>query len=350
MSEQRFRNVLRGYDPIEVDAVVAKLQQSLEDSSRDAGEATVAVTKLESQVSTMQSELARARQAVATLRSDQESAPAAPTFADLGQRIGSMLTLAQEESQERIQKAHVEAGQIVSDAQREAEVARNGADRYASDVSSKADAEGLRLIESARRQANDILDHADREASARRGEAEAYFEEQQARSAAAAADFEQTLAVRRDKASADFATQMEQQEQALAAATEQRAAVEADAQTILAEAKAHAETVIANSQQEASTMVEDARLKADRIRRETERELAAITARRDSINTQLANVRQMLATLGGNVGLSALIGEPVAVPQEHPLPSPVDMPAIESQAVQADGVDVGYSSEHVPVN
>lgn len=63
------------------------------------------------------------------------------------------------------------------------------------------------------------------------------------------------------------------------------------------------------AQAEATTTLEDARNKSDRIKRETERELAAITARRDSINTQLSNVRQMLATLGGAAGLSALMGD-----------------------------------------
>jgi hypothetical protein len=45
--------------------------------------------------------------------------------------------------------------------------------------------------------------------------------------------------------------------------------------------------------------VSAAREKAERIRRDSERELSAATARRDSITSQLSNVRQMLATLGG---------------------------------------------------
>ncbi len=39
--------------------------------------------------------------------------------------------------------------------------------------------------------------------------------------------------------------------------------------------------------------------RADRIRDESERELAAHIQRRNAINAQLTNVRQMLATLGG---------------------------------------------------
>jgi hypothetical protein len=46
-------------------------------------------------------------------------------------------------------------------------------------------------------------------------------------------------------------------------------------------------------------MIAEAKATAERIRSESERELAAATQRRDSINAQLTNVRQMLATLTG---------------------------------------------------
>ena len=48
----------------------------------------------------------------------------------------------------------------------------------------------------------------------------------------------------------------------------------------------------------------EAKTTAERIRADTERELAAATQRRDSINSQLANVRQMLATLTGTAPFS----------------------------------------------
>ncbi len=50
-------------------------------------------------------------------------------------------------------------------------------------------------------------------------------------------------------------------------------------------------------------MLESARAHAERIRRESERELAAAMARRDSITSQLSNVRTMLATFGVGVGV-----------------------------------------------
>ena len=71
----------------------------------------------------------------------------------------------------------------------------------------------------------------------------------------------------------------------------------ADAQRIRAEAETSARRMVEDSQKESESIVSQARAHADRIREESDRELVAATQRRDSINAQLTNVRQMLATL-----------------------------------------------------
>jgi vacuolar-type H+-ATPase subunit E/Vma4 len=60
----------------------------------------------------------------------------------------------------------------------------------------------------------------------------------------------------------------------------------------------------ADAERKAEQIVADAMERADRIRAESDRELAAATQRRNAINAQLSNVRQMLATLQG-AGASA---------------------------------------------
>jgi hypothetical protein len=50
------------------------------------------------------------------------------------------------------------------------------------------------------------------------------------------------------------------------------------------------------------------------VRNDSERELAAATQRRDSINAQLTNVRQMLATLSGSA--TGFIVDPI--PDDDP--------------------------------
>ncbi len=302
MTEQpRFRTLRRGgYDPAEVDAHLSRLREALDASRQEAAAATVAVTELQARVSQLESDLGAEQVRVQQLAAAAEDAQSeAPTLADLGGRVTTILTLAQEEADELTSQARAAADQLERDTEAAAAAARTAADQYSADLSSQADSEFTRILESARLQADDILDHADREASARRREAEAHFEQQQARAAEAAADFERTLAERRELAAAEYQAQIQTQTVALAAAEEQRAAAEAEVEAIRLQSQAEAEAVVGQARSEAHTMVEQARTTADRVRRETERELAAITARRDSINTQLANVRRMLATLGG---------------------------------------------------
>ena len=56
-------------------------------------------------------------------------------------------------------------------------------------------------------------------------------------------------------------------------------------------------------------MVAEAKTKAERIREDSERVLVAATQRRDSINAQLTNVRQMLATLSGGAIVNPIESE-----------------------------------------
>ena len=85
----------------------------------------------------------------------------------------------------------------------------------------------------------------------------------------------------------------------------------------------------AAAKREAEDLVAEARTKAERIRRDSDRELAAVTQRRDSITAQLANVRQMLATLGGGAVLAAVEPEPEA-PVEEEKQDDVDETVVEA--------------------
>jgi hypothetical protein len=66
--------------------------------------------------------------------------------------------------------------------------------------------------------------------------------------------------------------------------------------------------------------VAEARERAERIRVESERELTAASHRRDSINTQLADVRRMLATLSGSAPVIGFEGRPTGPVDLRPLP------------------------------
>jgi F0F1-type ATP synthase membrane subunit b/b' len=155
----------------------------------------------------------------------------------------------------------------------------------------------------AKENAATIVDDAVRDAAARREEAEAYFERQRAMAAEAAADFERTLGQRREKATREFQAEMAAQE---GRAAPRHRARQPDAPRGRAGARERLErggAAAGGGPRPGHEMVETARTQAERIRRESERELAAAMARRDSITSQLSNVRSMLATFGLGTGV-----------------------------------------------
>ena len=129
------------------------------------------------------------------------------------------------------------------------------------------------------------------------------LEEQRARAAKAAADFETTLAGRRKAAEDEFTTKMAESQTRLDEANELAERTRTDADHARAEATRDAGRLLEEARQEAARIVSDAKATAERVRADSERELAAASQRRDSINAQLANVRQMLATLTGTAAM-----------------------------------------------
>jgi hypothetical protein len=101
-------------------------------------------------------------------------------------------------------------------------------------------------------------------------------------------------------------------EQALAEVQERVETLEHEARTTRDHAVRESEAMVSAARIESDTMLTSAREQAEKIRRDSERELAAATARRDSITAQLSNVRQMLSTLGGTSLGEVLSQEPVA--------------------------------------
>jgi hypothetical protein len=166
-------------------------------------------------------------------------------------------------------------------------------------VRSEAEAKAARIEEEARKAADDHRDSAERDASVRLQEAEAVYEEQRARAAKAAADFETTLAGRRNAAEDEFTQNMADSQARLDEASQLAERTRTDAEHSRVEATREASRLVEEARQEAARIIGDAKATAERVRGDSERELAAASQRRDSINAQLANVRQMLATLTG---------------------------------------------------
>ena len=184
-SPNPFRVVLRGYDPTQVDRRVTELTESA-DSARRQAEA------LEQRVQQLEDEQSRPAE-----ESPVEPQPAEPvTFTHLGERVGQILALADEEADELRERARQEAATHRAEVEGTAAGVRAAADQYAEQRRSDVDAEAARVMEDAHRTADERLDGAERDAAARLQEAEAVYETQRAKSAKAAADFETTLAAR----------------------------------------------------------------------------------------------------------------------------------------------------------
>jgi len=330
-----FRSVLRGYDPEEVNAEIESLTRELEETRRQAATlqsdiaapASVDTSELESAVVALQDQLDKMSGYAADLERQVAQSPKTPTFADLGERIAQMLTLAEAESEDMRGTAKAETEKLRSDTQTSADQTRITAEAYGADVRAEAEAEATRIVTQAQRQAEEIVDQADREAQARREEAEAIYESQRARTAVAAADFEKTLAERRDEAAKDFAAQMQAQDEAMKRAEDALSQIEEEAERYKAEVQDQADATIKEASVKAADILKAAKQQAEKIRRESEREVQAASARRDAITLQLSNVRQMLSTMGvAPKGFDEDIAPVEAVADEVEEAEPVEEP------------------------
>ena len=306
-----FRSVMRGWDPTQVEATLGELNAALEAARREAADRTVELSKFQSAHAELSSQLDAAHARIGSLEEAERTASSTTTnFQELGDRIGKILHLADQEATDMRATAQMEAEDHRASAAAAADAARAEADRYVEDARTRADAEAATVLEDAKRRADAMIDEADRAATARREEAEALYESQRAKVSAAAADFETTLAARRDKAAQEFSAQLATHEQSLTEVQARSATLSQEAETAHAEAKATAAHILESARAEAAQHLQTSREQAERVRVESDRELAAATARRDSINAQLANVRQMLATLGGAALAQHLDPEP----------------------------------------
>jgi len=162
---------------------------------------------------------------------------------------------------------------------------------------------------------------AGKDAAAVRAEAASELEEARAKAAHAAKDFETTLSRRRDQAEQELSARLAEVERRLAETNEAAEQVKRDADAHRADSERRASQILEAAKREAETLVNEATGNATRQRSEVERELATLVRRRDSVQAQLQNVREMLATMtGGPVGSAGEDEESPAEEQQPPKP------------------------------
>jgi cell division septum initiation protein DivIVA len=279
-----FDIVLRGYERKQVDERLARI-------AVDRRAAAERVAALERRVEQLRVELQDAQRGAA--------GRVEPSYAGLGARVEKILRLAEEEAAELRAEALGQAENVGKAAQTAAGQVRVRAEQDGRARREQVRQETATLLDRAGTQAAQVRAEATTEAAASRDEAEGVLAAARSGVAQATAEFEVSLATRRDHAERDLAARQEAAERHLSETTEQADQLRLDAQKLRDQAERRSQQLLNTARRQAEDTVGEARATADRARSDAARELAALTRRRDSINAQLSNVRQMLATLTG---------------------------------------------------
>ena len=308
--ESQFRTVLRGFDPEQVKSAMDEMHTSVVTARRLAADRTIEVTRMQDHLNQVQRRLDEATARIAEL--EKQSPQSAPSAGDVGARIGSILALANEEAEELRAAGRDQAQRTLAEADASARAARSEAERHADEVRLTARGDADRVVDEARQRAAALLDDANRDADARRAEAQAIVDSHRAQADAVAA-FSGQIAKHTDRLQ-QASTRVEQ--------------------------LAHEEATLVQRQGQEST---------ERIQRDTENQLAAVDARRQSITAQLSTVGELLQQLGRAVGPDApgpdAVGPDAAGPDAPGPALPAEAPT-EVMTEVMTGVDVVEVAEH----
>ncbi|HEX3611865.1 MAG TPA: cellulose-binding protein [Sporichthyaceae bacterium] len=312
-----FDIVLRGYERRQVDEHLAALVNERMSAER--------------RVADLEQHLTRVRKEYEA-GGDQSQ----PSYASLGARVQKILALAEEEARDVRSEAQALSEQTRSQAATDVDQIRKLGEDDAQRRKAAAELSCVQIMENAHNESERIRAEAESEASGKMSSAEKVIEEARAKAAQIATEVEAKLAKRREQAERDMAARQEVADARLAETGSKADQIRTEAQKMRDDAEARAKQLLEAARREAEDLVTDARSKADRMRMESERDLAALTHRRDSINAQLSNVREMLATLTGSAanliesgGSSPAAGPSGNMPTQ---PGPAAAPTMPQQA------------------
>ena len=315
-----FDVALRGYDRDQVDAHLASLESEFTGALSERDRLAERVKQLENRVEELH------------LQSPEE--PPAQTGSPVngfGARIEKIMRLAEDEAKTVREETQAEIEQDRAEAKKKVAAIQQAAEKDAAAHQQKIQSEAGGILDKARQEAARVRADADAQAAATREEASGHLESVRARAAQAAADFETALAKRRQKAESDHMARTNAAERELAETVARTDQLRAEAEKMRADAERRSAEMLQAAQRESAELVGEARAQADRTRRESERELASLSKRRDAITDQLRNVREMLSTLTGGA-VSAPEPEPEVVAEE---------PAAEVPASRGNGARSG---------
>jgi DivIVA domain-containing protein len=301
-----FDVALRGYDRDQVDAHLSSIDTEFGGVLAERDKLAERVKQLEKRVEELH------------LQPDAEDdGKPVTSLTGFGSRVEKILRLAEDEAGALRDETRGEIEKERAEAAKQVGAIRQVAEKEAAVHRRKVEQEAAQVLDKARQEAASVRAEAEAHAAATREEASGHLEAVRAKAAQAAADFETALAKRRRKAEADHATRTEAAERELAETVARTDQLRADAEKMRADAERRSAEMLQAAQRESGELVAEARAHADRTRRESERDLAALSKRRDAITEQLRNVREMLSTLTGGV-------VPAAPPELEAAPAPAE--------------------------
>jgi len=288
---------LRGYDRDQVDAHLASIESEFTTALTERDRLADRVKQLEARVEELHLQ-------PGDRDADGDGDRGSP-LTGFGARVEKILRIAEEEATSVREETRVEIDRERLEASKKVGAIRQAAEKDAAAHRRKVEQEAAQLLDRARQEAARVRAEAEAHAGGVREEASGHLEAVRAKAAQAAADFETALAKRRQKAEADHVNRTDAAERELAETVARTDQLRAEAEKMRAEAERRSQDMLQAAQRESAELVAEARAQADRTRRESERELASLSKRRDAINDQLRNVREMLSTLTGGAVSSA---------------------------------------------
>lgn len=318
-----FDVVMRGYDRNQVQDTVGRLEDDLRTVVAERDQAITRANDLHIQ-------LEQASSDVSTLNSKLRNAQA-PTFESMGERIASMLRLAEEEAGEIRRQAHADAEQTRAEA---------AADKDAVDqenTQTRADAQ--QTLDEAKAEADRVLGEAKAEAAQHTEERHGEAAEHLQKAKTEAADLTEQSANARSEADKDFhITLVQRRKQAQAEHEERDRSSKDEAATRVREATESAASLLSSTKAQCASLIADARAEVEHIK--TVR--ATVAQSLLDARTVLGGIPEDLADLPDPEPSRELAEQRAAAQLESAFPSTDN--AAES-ATERPAVDAGIDDE-----
>jgi hypothetical protein len=277
-STSHFDTAMRGYDRAAVDAKVSTLTDERLAFERRAVE--------------LEREMARMKQSLANGES-------APYYITLSRKLENILRDADEDAQRTNADADL-AGQ------RERERAMSMAEELMTRTKDHADAREAEtraqiegMISAARAEADRVRQESTDQAASMVASTSDVVEKARIKGAQIATEVETKLSAQREQFERDTVARQETAERRLAETAQMAEQMKAEAARMTEDSQRAAKALIEAARTAASELIAETTSRAERLQQDAERELAALTHRRDSINAQLSTVRETLSSLSG---------------------------------------------------